>query len=81
METFLGTPMEATALPDLRRVRPVNAALKGRLMSILSRSLAAANANPLTLQVIALLDLINYAMLTYCAVNPFGIWEGVPLSI
>ena len=52
METFLGTPEDATAVPEPRKVRPANSALKGRLMSIFARSLAAANAFPLTLQVL-----------------------------
>ncbi|KAK9863656.1 hypothetical protein WJX84_005457 [Apatococcus fuscideae] len=52
MEAFLGTTDNATAVPPPRRVRPANAAMKGRLMSIFTRSVSASNAFPVTLQVI-----------------------------
>ena len=42
-------------MPPPRRVRPANAAMQGRLMSIFTRSVAASNAFPVTLQVHALM--------------------------
>lgn len=57
-------------MPPPRRVRPANAAMKGRLMSIFTRSVAASNAFPVTLQVHFLI--VSQQVSFYCLKDSTG---------